>query len=249
MIRGLYTATASMLAGLLRHETIVHNLSNVRTIGYKADRAALTDFPSLLLTQVRGDQPGSTIGQVGTGVSLADLVTDFSDGSLELTDQPLDFAVSGDGFFRLETPDGVRYTRDGRFQRDMDGRLVTADGYPVLGVDGPLTLPQGQITVTPHGEVFVGESLVGQFSLARFDSPENLVKDGQTTFTSRGAEPQLLNSEEIQIYQGYLEGSNVDTTQAVTEMMSVLRAYQASQRLVQFQDHINEQTVNELGRI
>jgi flagellar basal body rod protein FlgG len=244
-----------MLTGLLRHETIVHNLANVRTIGFKADRATLVDFPSLLLSRVYGDQrstrrvQGPTVGQAGTGVSLSAIATDFSEGALNLTDHAFDFAVNGDGFFRLETPNGVRFTRDGRFQRDVDGRLVTADGYLVLGSDGPITLPQGQVTVSVRGEIFVDDNRVNQFSLARFDDPQVLVKDGQTTFANRAGEPPLMAPEEMHIYQGYLESSNVDAAQATTEMMSVLRAYQASQRLVQFQDRVNGQAVSELGRV
>jgi flagellar basal-body rod protein FlgF len=249
MIRGLYTAAAGMLAGLLRHETTVHNLANVRTVGYKADRAVVSDFPSMLLAQVNGNQSGPVVGKTGTGVSLAALVTDFSEGPLTLTDHPFDFAVAGDGFFRLETPEGVRYTRDGRFHRDVDGRLVTANGYPVLGNDGPIILPQGQLTVTDQGGLFVDNTFVDQFSLAHFDDLQDLVKDGQTTFAHRGGEPALVAAEDVQIYQGYLEESNVDTAQSTSEMMSVLRAYQLSQRLVQYQDRVNGQSVSDLGSV
>jgi flagellar basal-body rod protein FlgF len=249
MIRGLYTATSGMLAGLLRHETIIHNLSNVQTVGYKADRATLTDFPSLLLNEIRQGEVRSEIGEAGTGVSLGTLKTDFEEGPFKLTEHPFDFAIAGDGFFRLDTPDGIRYTRDGRFHRDTDGGLINADGYRVIGVDGPITVPEGQLAVNPQGELFVGDSVVGQFSLARFENVEDLVKDGQTMFVNRDEEPQLMAASEVQIYQGYLEESNVDTAQAVTEMMSILRAYQASQRLVQFQDQINGQAANELGRV
>jgi flagellar basal-body rod protein FlgG len=249
MIRGLYTAAAGMLTGLIRHETVVHNLSNVRTIGYKADRTTLTDFPSMLLTQTKAGFPGPEVGEMGTGVSIATITTDFNDGPLKLTDNPLDFAITGDGFFRLETPDGIRYTRDGSFHRDVDGHLINANGYRVLGTNGPIVLPEGELLVSPQGELFVDDTSVAQLSLALFDEPTNLVKDGQTMFDSPEAEPQLMTAQDIRVYQGYLEESNVDTGQAVTEMTTVLRAYQASQRLVQFQDQINQQSVNELGRI
>ncbi|MCB0209796.1 MAG: flagellar hook-basal body protein [Anaerolineae bacterium] len=249
MIRGLYTSAAGMLTNLLRHETIVHNLSNVRTIGYKADRATVEDFPSLLLTEVRGGRTKFEIGQAGTGVSLASLKTDFTSGPLKLTDNPLDFAIADEGFFRIQTQEGIRYTRDGRFHRDIDGRLITANGYLVLGENGPINLPDGALTVTPQGEVFVNNAQIDRLTLARFDDKDNIIKDGQTTFAARDGDPELMQSQEIHIYQGYLEESNLDSAQAVTEMMSVLRAYQASQRLVQFQDQINGQAVNEIGRV
>ncbi|MCB0176611.1 MAG: flagellar hook-basal body protein [Anaerolineae bacterium] len=249
MIRGLYTAAAGMLSGLMRHETIVHNLSNLRTIGYKADRATLKDFPSLLLTEVRNGQSRSEIGRAGTGVSLAAIKTDFSSGPIKLTDNPLDFAIADEGFFRIETEDGVRYTRDGRFHRDVDGRLITANGYLVLGENGPITLPEGALTVTPQGELFVNDTPLERLTLARFADTDNIIKDGQTTFVAQGEDPEIMPLQDVQVYQGYLEESNLDSAQAVTEMMSVMRAYQASQRLVQFQDQINGQAVNELGRV
>jgi flagellar basal-body rod protein FlgG len=249
MIRGLYTSAAGMLSGLLRHETIVHNLANIRTAGYKADQATLQDFPALLLTQIEAGEPGPEVGRAGTGVSLAALTTDFSEGPMKLTNHPFDFAVAGEGFFQVQTPEGVRYTRDGRFHRDVDGRFITAEGYPVLGANGPITLPEGQLTATPNGLLFVNDVLIDQLSLVNFDDPANIIKAGDTLFASRGAPPPILPAAETQVYQGYLEDSNVDASKTVTEMMSVLRAYQASQRLVQFQDQINGQAVSELGRV
>ncbi len=250
MIRGLYTAAAGMLSNLLRHEGIIQNLSNVRTIGYKADRATVTDFPSMLLTQVYKDKPGVEIGRAGTGVSLSDVVTNFETGPLKLTDHPLDFAVAGEGFFQVQTEEGVRYTRDGRFHRDSDGRLVNADGYLVLGRGGSLTLPDGLLTVAPTGQVFVDEALVGELALANFENTDDIIKVNDTMFTGRnGVEPQVMAAADTKIYQGYLEDSNVDTPQAITEMMSVLRAYEASQRLLRYQDQINEKTVSDIGRV
>ena len=250
-MRGFYTSAAGMVAGVRRYETIVQNLSNVRTVGYKADRASMIDFPSLLLTCVTGDQAGPEVGAMATGVALAALTTDFSDGSLRFTDHPFDFAVLGDGNFRIETPDGVRYTRDGRFHRDLDGRLVNADGYPVMGANGPILLPPSDMpfTVTSQGEIYVEDAVVAQLSVARFATPDDAVKVNQTTFMSRGAEPQIMPLNTVKVFQGYLEESNVDVSQASTEIMSVMRAYEASQRLVQYQDMINRQTVSEVGRV
>jgi len=183
-------------------------------------------------------------------VSLSDVVTNFETGPLKLTDHPFDFAVAGDGFFRLQTEDGIRYTRDGRFHRDSDGRLVNVNGHLVLGSNGPLTLPDGLVTVSPTGDIFVDDNLVGQLSLAQFENPEDIIKADDTTFVGRnGVEPQLVAQADTQIYQGYLEDSNVDSAQAITEMMSVLRAYQANQRMVQYQDQINSKTVSELGSV
>jgi len=250
MIRGLYTAASGMLAGLTRHESIIQNLSNVRTVGYKADRATVTDFPSLLLTQVYKDQPGQEIGDAGTGVSLSQVKTNFETGPLKLTEHPFDFAVAGDGFFRVQTPDGVRFTRNGQFHRDVNEELINSNGYQVLGRNGTITLPDGLGTVAQNGEVFVDEDLVAEISLARFENEEDILKDDETMFVGReGVEPEIMESADVKIYQGYIEDSNVNSAQSMTEMMSVLRAYEASQKMVRYQDQINGQTVTELGRV
>lgn len=248
MNRGLYTAAAGMLAGVTRQETVTHNLANVRTVGYKADRASLTDFPSLLLAEIRGGKAVSEVGRAGTGITLAALTTDFQDGPMNLTDHPLDFAVAGEGFFRLQTPDGTRYTRDGRFRIDADGSLLSADGYYVLGADGPIVLPDGPVAVSQSGTIFVDGEETAQFSLARFDDLTTLNKESQTMFSAPGGGEQLIDVANTQVYQGYVEGSNVDTAQMATEMTTILRAYQFSQQMVQFQDRINS-TVIEVGRV
>jgi flagellar basal-body rod protein FlgF len=251
MNRGLYTAASGMLSGLRRYETVVQNLSNAQTIGYKADRTTLTDFPSLLLYRLDGEQHTQEVGETATGVSLAATSTDFSDGSIRLTDQPFDFAIVGDGYFRVETPEGERYTRDGRFHRDLDGRLVTADGDLVLGTNGVIMVPTSNqpFTVTPQGAIFVEDNQVAQISLASFEDPADMQKVSQTVFASMGAEPELVAPASVKMYQGYLEESNVDVSREVTEMMSIMRAFEASQRLVQYQDQINSRTVTELGRV
>jgi flagellar basal-body rod protein FlgG len=252
MIRGLYTAAAGMIAGMLRHETIVHNLSNVNTTGFKADRLTVTDFPSLLLHQIYKDEQGKEVGRAGTGVTLSQVTTSFEEGPIKLTDIPFDFAINGNGFFQMQTPDGIQYTRDGRFHRDIDGKLINPNGYYVLGRNGaPITLPEGLLTVSHQGQIFVNEAQVGEFGLANFENlKEDLVKLNETMFVPReGVAAQVLAPANTNIYQGYLEDSNVDAAQGVTEMMSVLRAYEASQRMVRYQDQINGQTVTELGRV
>jgi flagellar basal-body rod protein FlgG len=249
MFRGLYTAASGMLVGLKRQEAIAHNLANMQTVGFKSDQAILADFPSLLLTRMHDEKIGPGVGRVGTGVTLSAITTNFRDGPLKLTDHPFDLALVGDGFFQVQTADSVRYTRDGRFHRNAEGQLVTADKFSVLGENGPINLPAGELVVSSSGEIFVGGSFIDRLSLVRFDNLTDLIKDGQTNFLSRGAEPQLLPLDNTNIYQGYLEEANVEEAQVIAEMSSVLRAYEANQRMVQFQDQINGRTVSEIGRV
>lgn len=249
MTRGVYTAATGMLINLFRHRTVTHNLANLQTVGYKADHVVSGEFAPFLIQQRTGEAAGEPIGTVGAGTESEVVLTDFGDGSLRLTDRPFDLALTGAGFFQTQTPDGVRYTRDGRFQRDAQNRLVTATGHLVLGPNGPIVLPAGQMAVTRQGEIFVDGEFIDQLAIVRFDDTGQLVKDGNTSFVNDGAVAELVPTGEVQVHQGYLEASNVDVTRETIEMMSALRAYQFSQRLIQFQDRINEQAVNQLGRV
>ena len=250
MFRGLYTSAAGMVAGLKRQEAVTHNLANMQTIGFKSDQTTLTDFPSLLLSRINDQKVAAEVGRLGTGVTLSALKTDFRDGPLKLTDNPFDLALMGDGFFQVSAPDGIRYTRDGRFHANADGILTTAENYPVLGENGSIKIPTGDFIITPMGEIFIEGEYIDRLSLVKFENVvDDLLKDDQTNFLSKGAGPQLLLPQETTLYQGYLEESNVEVAKVVAEMSSILRAYQASQRLIQFQDQINGRTVSEIGRI
>ncbi len=249
MSRGFYTAASGMIAGLSQQEALIQNLSNMRTVGYKADEVTAKDFPSLLLVQVRGTKTVSKVGELGTGVAMANLTTNFDAGPLRLTDHPLDFAVAGDGFFQLQTENGVRYTRDGRFHADGDGRLVSADGYPVQGENGDIIIPPGDLAVSASGAIFANDEQIGQLSMAKFDDLGVLTKENKNLFSAPDGAARTMDATEIQVHQGYLEDSNVDVTKMITEMTSVLRAYQLSQHMVQVQDRINGHAANEIGRV
>jgi len=252
MIRGIYSAAAGMMSGLLRQETISHNLSNLETIGYKQRVAVMRDFPSLLLMRLsRGNSAalsgGTEIGSIGTGVGLDEMTTDWSEGPLQQTEYPLDLALSNEGFFQLQTPDGVRYTRDGSFRRDSSGQMVSADGFPVLGTNGPITIPEGDPVVAEDGTITVGDTVVGKLNLVSFAQLDQLERAGQNLFSA----PAGLESTPAQthVLQGYLEKSNVDPTEAMLDMMNVARLYEASQRMVQVQSNVLQKAVNEVGRV
>ena len=130
MDRGLYLAASGMLAEQLRQDQIANDLANASTSGYKAERTTQQSFGELLLTN---SVTGATVGTQTTGVQVTNTVTDWTPQPLKDTGEPLDFAINGDGFFAVQTDDGVRYTRNGEFAADEHGQLVTAAGDPVLG--------------------------------------------------------------------------------------------------------------------
>jgi flagellar basal-body rod protein FlgG len=174
--------------------------------------------------------------------------TDFSQGALQLTNRPLDVAIQGNGYFRITTAAGERYTKDGRFIKDATGVLKTVDGNDVLADGGgTITLPDGEVNIGADGQISVDGVNVAKLGIAYFEKPEEtLTRDGPNSFTGTGA---LTGSEEFQVVQGAVETANADLTQIMTQMIQTSRAYEAAQRLVQTQDELLGRSINTLGRL
>lgn len=253
MIKGLYAAASAMLAGLTRQNLLSHNLSNVDTPGFRQMLTTLDDFLTTPVSTTPGmsrDNRLRALGDLGLGTETAPEINDFTQGALKQTGQPLDFAIQGEGFFRVQTPNGERYTRDGRFIRDANGQLVTVDGYAVLSSTGaPITLPEGEVSVAPDGTINVNGQVVGQLGLAAFANPATeLTRDSLAgnTFAAAGA-PTGTNAGTVQ--QGFLEMANVNPAQLMTQMVAVGRAYEAAQQLVHVQDDLLGRAIATLGRL
>ncbi len=252
MIKGLYAAASAMLANLTRQNTLAHNVSNLNTPGFKQVMVSLDDFIETgVLTPpgpVDGTQQLQWVGNLGLGVESTPEETDFTSGGMKLTGQPLDLAIQGPGFFRVQTPNGERYTRDGRFQRDVQGSLVTIDGYQVLDNSGqPIKLAEGSLGIAGDGGILVNGKPAGQLGLAAFSNPEQeLQRDLPNTFMAAGAP---TGTQKGTVQQGYLEMSNANPAQLMTQMVAVSRAYEAAQQMVATQDELVGKTINSLGRL
>ncbi|MEI2702470.1 MAG: flagellar hook-basal body protein [Baekduia sp.] len=227
MERGLYIAAAGMLAEQARQDHISQDLANAATSGYKQDRVAQKNFAEALLENTRTK---SQIGTLGTGPLITSSKTDFSQAPIKDTGAPLDLAISGEGFFAIRTANGTRYTRDGSFQADGKGQLVTQLGDVVLGPDNR------PVTVGKDGTVDV--SKVGVFALT------NPVKagDGQITGTAAGKGAGVVGS-------GALEVSGVDSARTMIEMMASLRAYEANQKVITTLDTTLQSTAQQVGNL
>lgn len=235
MIRGLYTGASGMLAQLDRYDVIANNLANVSTPGYKRQEAIVEAFPTMLMYRVRDardDQPAA-IGRVGTGALLSETVTRFDAGTLEQTDNPYDLAISGDGYFAVATPRGVRYTRNGSFRADGNGRLVTMEGDAVLGSDG------APVSVAAFDPAKVRVVQV---------PADDLVKEGDNLFRLRDGAPEPAATTDAKVLSGRLETSNVNPVTAMIDMLSALRAYEANQKVIQAMDDTLGKAVNEIAR-
>lgn len=234
MIRGIYLTTADLQAEFTRLGTITNNLANLRTNGYKQDVPTLEAMLGQLLAMDTGTIQYAPVGELAGPVANAAPQIDLSQGPLDATHQDLDLAVLGEGFFQIQTPDGVRYTRDGAFTRDAAGRLVTAGGHFVLGEAGPVVVGDGQVAVAQDGTVYVGQEAVNRIALVRFAPDASIERVHDNLLSADATEP--LPAVDTQIRQGFLERSNVDVTSSLVAMMTIQRTYEASQRVLQMQD-------------
>jgi flagellar basal-body rod protein FlgG len=226
MERGLYIAASGMLAESVRQDLIANDLANASTPGYKADRVAERSFGALLLSE----QGGQPIGTLGLGTQVAEQVTDLSPGPTKATGEALDFAVEGEGFFAVQTPAGVRYTRDGQFSVSQRGTLVTARGDDVLGPGG------APIRVGADGTV--DAAAVGVTALT------GVRKQGDSLFTGTPG-----GGAAGTVRQGALEGSGVDSVRTMVDMIKSLRAFEAGQRVITTIDGTLQKAAGQVGGI
>jgi flagellar basal-body rod protein FlgG len=224
---GLYIAASGMLAEQVRQNQLSNDLANASTPGYKPDMAEQQSFGSLLL---QNTATGQTVGTINTGVRIDKVVTDTSAATLNQTGQPLDFGISGTGYFAVSTSSGMRYTRDGQFASNSKSQLVDQQGNVVLGQNGQ------PITVSNKGTV--PGSALGVFNVP------NVTKQGDNYFT--GASTGKASGT---VQQGELEASGVDPVQTMTDMISSLRAYQAGQSAIQSIDQTMQEDASSVGSI
>lgn len=253
MLRSLSIARTGLDAQQQQLDVISNNLANVSTTGFKKSRAVFEDLMYQNLRQAGGqtsDQTRLPSGmQVGTGVRVVATERIHSQGNLTKTENPSDIAIQGGGFFQVLMPDGTTaYTRDGSFQKDRDGQLVSASGYPVQPA---ITIPENatSLTIGRDGIVSVtqGSSAasvqVGQVQLATFLNPAGLQARGENLFVetdASGAPAQTspgLNGAGT-LSQGYVEASNVNVVEELVSMIATQRAYEINSKAVQSSDQM-----------
>ncbi len=246
MNRGVYAVALGMRAMLELQGRLSNNLANIHTPAFKQETPVLAPAGDLLAARMEGGLLTAAVGPVGFGVYQGENRLDLSQGPLEPNENPLSLAISGDAFFRVQTPDGERYTRNGDFGRDAAGYLVTSHGYRVLGEDGPIQLPEGDLTIDGSGTIWSGQARVARLALARFAGPEMLQRAGQGLFI--GQDPQPVPAGQVTVHQGYLERANVDVTATLITMMTALKSYESAQKLLKMQDEMLARLMD-LGRV
>lgn len=223
MIRGFYTALSGMVSAMTRQAVVADNIANVNTVGFKASRTTQDDFELNIMNSL-----GPELGLLGTGTMPTGLKLDLSQGPLEATGVQSDLAIQGDGLFAVRTGNGLAYTRAGDFQVDVNGTLVTQQGYPVLDTAGRTIQVGNAFTVAEDGTVME----TGQRIALMGWPPGGVTRLGENLY---GA-PGQLSPATGQIRQRYIEHSNSDMALAMTDMISLQRSFQMSSRALSLQD-------------
>lgn len=255
MYTGLYAAVSGSLAQEKRLAVLTNNLANANTVGFKADRVV---FQVEALPVVVGPLPtaegsGAVVsalnrlwGRDSVQTQLQALHTDFTQGDLRDTGNPLDLALEGRGFFTVQTPAGVAYTRQGTFTLNADGLLVTAGGLPVLGEHGPLRLRGAQIEIDPTGRVVVDGAVVDRLKLVDFPRPYALEKQGDVLLRAVVADPPTTPATAV-VRQGMVETANVQPVRLLVAVMETARAYEAYQKVIQAFNDTAGRAVNDIA--
>lgn len=224
---GIYKLVDGSIAQKLKHETIANNVANANTSGFKRD---ILSF-------------GEALSQTNRSQS------DLTPGDAVPTGNPLDVALDGKGFFKVQTRDGIKYTRNGNFSLDRDGTLISSSGDKILGENGAIRIDGQEIRIETDGQVLVDGQPVGRLSLVDFKRPNLLQKTSASYFVYEGPKSEMVPATDAVVQQGYIENSNVVPTQEMVKMIESFRTFESAQRAIQAIDQAIGKIVNEYGTI
>src|SRR5579883_2995695 len=237
-------AASGMRASMQSLDLLANNIANSSTNGYKGD----SEFHSLFVSEAAQDDP---TGEPASLPMIERHWTDFGQGMLEPTNNPLDFGLSGKGFFTVQGPSGPLYTRNGSFQLSADGTLTTKEGYPLLDANNQplkLTSPGQPIVVLPDGTVQQNGQSIGNMQLASFKDSSALFKQGGNYFDNT-AGTDNVTSVDAQVYQGKIEASNVSAAHGAVRLVSVMRQFEMMQKAISISNDMGRQAIEQVARL
>ncbi|MBE7009202.1 MAG: flagellar hook-basal body protein [Ruminococcaceae bacterium] len=250
MFKGFYNLTSGMLTQGRNLDIIANNMANVPTAGSKTDRYTFSTFQDVMWKRVGNmDRKYTDLGMQSWITAPSQLYTDFEQGAIEETGQPLDFAIEGDGFFALENADGERvYTRNGNFSLDGDGYLWLSSYGRVLDRDGnPIRLVTDRIEGDDSGNLFTENGgYLGSIGVFRFEDNGELEKNDYGFFVAQNEGEAVTD---IRIHQKWVERANVDLVQQMTSMITAERAYQSAAEVTKIYDELIRKATEDVGRL
>ncbi len=276
MLRGIYTSASGMIVQMDKEDVLSNNLANVDTTGFKKDQTIIKEFPGFEIFRKDDERVISSngdieskltpIGKLGTGAIVKDVFTNFEQGTVLETGNTNDFALNGEGFFAVDTPNGAKLTRSGNFYIDSNNYLVDGKGNRVLAVSpenragyikvneelnvartGEITGAEIELSVKNYNNLTLqgnGFSALATFNVA---DKNQLVKEGDNYYALAGNNRAILNTNN-DVVQGALEKSNVSVVKEMVEMIQCSRSYETNQKVLTSQDETLNKVVNEVGK-
>jgi flagellar basal-body rod protein FlgF len=289
VIRGMYTGASGMVVQQARLDSIANNLANIDTTAYKADETVIKAFPELLIrrmnTEITRLPPNDmypyigsvdrapVVGKLGTGAEVNEVFTIQRAGAFKETKNQFDLALQGDdGFFVVDTPYGERLTRNGSFLLGPEGLVVSKEGYPLLGQNGPIQVKLHNVIIDESGKIYQNNKYAGDperlvsmeeneweatevldtLRIVSVDQPRYLQKQGSSlyrTTADSGDALELFDQARPQVRQGFIEASNVNAVAEMVKMIEVNRAYEANQKVIQTQDQAAEKLIAQVFKL
>lgn len=262
-----------MITQQRRQDTLSNNIANAQTPGFKQDQATIRAFPELLINRMGKETLQTTrpfsvpnqqqIGSINTGVYVQETIADHQQGGLQETGMATDMALinvvlpdeSGSLFFTVQNADGeIRYTRNGNFTVDGEGYLTTNQGYYVLDQAGEPIFTDGQVfSVTDEGQIELDGRLI-PLNISYTENVNDLIKDNEDLFMLADNDGTIVDARNVadlafSVQQRFLESSNVDEVQTMTDMMQAYRLFEANQKVVQAYDQSMDLAVNQIARL
>lgn len=251
--QGIYTLVSYGKVLQRQMEAVANNLANVETAGYKEDQPSFQSvFARTFGSPSQSDEELFTHSEhlppyTGVGnffVTVADMGKNLSQGRVRQTGEPLDMAlVNPEGYFSIATPQGERFTRAGNFHLNQDKQLVTAEGFQVSGKEGPILVDGNRLEIAGDGSVIVDGQPIGGLKIVTFPFPDRLQKLGNSLLAPVDAENNARILEDVNLVQGSLESSNVDSFKEMVRMIQANRAYSAMQRALTSADDLNQRAI------
>jgi flagellar basal-body rod protein FlgG len=259
MLKSIYTPMSGALAQEKVMDIIANNLANINTVGYKSENVTFkvlhpepeknykeplppanykVDFEKLM--PLRGNEIDY--------VEVSSVMRDTTQGPVQKTENPLDLMIEGEGYFSVNTKDGIRYSRDGSFSLNQDGLISDKLGNPILGEKGVILARDG-LQVNSRGEVILDGKIVDKLKLVTFTDEHQLEKVGNNHYFWPGSEAQITSASSAMVRQGFLEASNVNPIKNLTSMIIAHRSYEAYQKSIKNMDSMMEKSSNQIGTI
>ena len=257
MVKGIDAAASGMIGMMSMNDIISNNLANINTPGFKQSIATFQSFKDVMVSKIDASNgytqsTGESLGTLSTGSAINQTALDFKQGSLQVTGNPTDLALQGQGFFEIQTPNGIAYTRNGSFIRNDKAELTTTDGYHVIGRNGPITLNNNNdfsnVKITEDGTVEINNKIIDKINIVDFKNKANLQSIGTSLYAPINGEKPVAATN-CTVKDGALESSNSNVIECMVNSINASRTYESLSKVIDSNNKSLNHAVNEVGRI